>query len=88
LALRDLFRNPFSFLFARSSNEERVAAYVIREHERGRSLNEILDDPYVKNRTSPLERDRLLDRPEVIRALGRDVVQAVREAGLTSGSGP
>jgi hypothetical protein len=82
LALRDLF----SFLFTRSTNEERVAAYVIREHERGRSLEEILDDPYVKNRTTPLERDRLLDRPEVIRALGRDVVQSVRESGLTSDS--
>jgi hypothetical protein len=82
LALRDLF----SFLFTRSTNEERVAAYVVREHERGRSLEEILDDPYVKNRTTPLERDRLLDRPEVIRALGRDVVQSVRESGLTSGS--
>ena len=82
MALRDLF----SFLFTRSSNEERVAAYVVREHERGRSLAEILDDPYVKNRTTPMERDRLLDRPEVIRALGRDVVQSVREAGLTSGS--
>jgi hypothetical protein len=82
LALRDLF----SFLFTRSSNEERVAAYVVREHERGRSLAEILDDPYVKNRTTPMERDRLLDRPEVIRALGRDVVQSVREAGLTSGN--
>ncbi|HXV03794.1 MAG TPA: hypothetical protein VFP24_09510 [Gaiellaceae bacterium] len=82
MALRDLF----SFLFTRSSNEERVAAYVVREHERGRSLAEILDDPYVKNRTTPMERDRLLDRPEVIRALGRDVVQSVREAGLTSGN--
>jgi hypothetical protein len=28
----------------------------------------------VKNRTTPQERDRLLDRPEVIRALGDDVV--------------
>jgi hypothetical protein len=82
LALRDLF----SFLFTRSTNEERVAAYVVREHERGRSLEEILGDPYVKNRTTPLERDRLLDRPEVIRALGRDVVQSVRESGLTSDS--
>jgi hypothetical protein len=79
MAVRDFFRNPFSFLFARSSNEERIAAYVIREHERGRSLNEILDDPYVKNRTTPSERARLLDRPEVIRALGRDVTEAAKE---------
>ena len=38
------FRNLFSFLFQRSSAEERVAAYVIREHDRGRNLAEILED--------------------------------------------
>ncbi len=36
-------RNPFSFLFARSSQEDRLATYVIREHERGRPLDEILE---------------------------------------------
>ena len=76
--LSELFRNPFSFLFARSSNEERVTAYVIREHERGRPLSEILEDPYVRNRTTPQERDRLLDRPELIRAIGDDVITSVR----------
>ena len=63
-------RNPFSFLFARSSQEDRLAAYVIREHERGRPLDDILDDPYVRNRASADEVRRLLDRPEVVRALG------------------
>ena len=72
------FGRLFSFLFQRSSAEERVAAYVIREHERGRSLAEILEDPYVRNRTSPQERERLLDRPEVIRALGDDVIGQAR----------
>jgi hypothetical protein len=76
--LGSLFRNPFSFLFARSSREERVAAYVIREHERGRSLTEILNDPYVRNRLTPNEQARLLDRPEVIRAIGDDVVAETR----------
>ena len=76
--LASLFRNPFSFLFARSSREERVAAYVIREHERGRSLTEILNDPYVRNRLSLSEQARLLDRPEVIRAIGDDVVAETR----------
>ena len=70
MAIGDFFRN----LFNKSSHVDRVAGYVIREHERGRSLTDILDDPYVKNRTTPQERDRLLDRPEVIRALGDDVV--------------
>ena len=78
MALRDFLRNPFSFLGARSSGEDRIAAYVIREHERGRALGEILDDPYIKNRTTPNERARLLDRPEVIRALGQDTVEAAK----------
>jgi len=76
--LAALFKNPFSFLFTRSSQEDRVAAYVIREHERGRALAEILEDPYVRNRCSPQEIERLLDRPELIRALGDDVVSGVR----------
>jgi len=76
--LASLFRNPFSFLFSRSSQGDRVAAYLIREHERGRSLSEILEDPYVRNRCTPEEQARLLDRPELIRALGDDVVTAAR----------
>jgi hypothetical protein len=77
--LSSFLRNPFSFLFARSSQEERLAAYVIREHERGRSLAEILDDPYVRNRATPQEMARLLDRPEVIHSLGSSVVAAEQE---------
>ena len=76
--LASVLRNPFSFLFARSSQEERVAAYVIREHERGRSLAEILEDPYVRNRLTPTQRSRLLDRPDIIRAVGDDTVEATR----------
>jgi hypothetical protein len=79
MALSDFLRNPFAFLFTRSSGEDRIAAYVIREHERGRPLTEILDDPYIKNRTTPQERDRLLDRPEVVRALGRSEVDAAKQ---------
>jgi hypothetical protein len=76
--LAAFFRNPFSFLFARSSHMDRVAAYLIREHERGRALHDILEDPYVRNRCTPQERARLLDRPELIRAIGDDVVSAAR----------
>ena len=79
VSVRGFVRNPFSFLFTRSSTEERVAAYLIREHERGRRLDEILEDPYVRNRTTERERARLLERPEVIEALGRGVIE--REAG-------
>ncbi len=78
--LGEILRSPFSFLFSRSSAEDLVAAYVIREHDRGRSLAEILDDPYVKNRTTPQERERLLDRPDVIRSIGDDMAESARGA--------
>jgi hypothetical protein len=77
--LSALLRSPFSFLFASSRKEERIAEYVIREHRRGRSLEDVLDDPYVKNRCTPGEIARLLDRPELIRALGEDMVASAKE---------
>jgi hypothetical protein len=73
-----LLRSPFSFLFARSSMEERVVAYVIREHGRGRALSEILEDRYVQNRLTPQQRLRMLDRPELIQALGDETVEDTR----------
>jgi hypothetical protein len=76
--LSSLLRGPFSFLFARSSTEDRVAAYVIREHGRGRGLSEILSDRYVQNRLSPEQQRRLLDRPEIVHALGDDAVDETR----------
>ena len=78
MGLGDFLRNPFSFLGARSSGEDRIAQYVIREHERGRPLVEVLDDPYVRNRLTPDQTKRLLDRPEVVHALGQDTVEATR----------
>jgi hypothetical protein len=76
--LSQLFRNPFAFLFERSSQEDRLAAYVIREHNRGRPLEEILQDRYIVNRTSPSQLRRLLDNPDLVRALGNDTIEAVR----------
>ena len=52
---------------------------MIREHERGRALEEILDDPYVANRAQPEQVARLLDRPEVIHALGEGTVAAAQQ---------
>jgi hypothetical protein len=71
-------RNPFQFLFQRSGQEERLAHYVIREHDRGRSLDEILNDHYLLNRTTPQQRERLLDRPEVIRSIGDESIESAK----------
>jgi hypothetical protein len=74
----DLLRSPWSFLFARSTTADRVAAYVIREHGRGRALGEILEDRYVQNRLTPRQQLRLLDRPELIQALGDEAIEESR----------
>ena len=73
------FKDLFSFLFQRSTQEERVAEYVIREHDRGRALADILEDKYVVNRLpAPEQRARLLDRPEILHAVGGDMVEATK----------
>ncbi len=78
LRLGAFIRNPFSFLFAQSSTEDRVCSYVIREHERGRSLHEILDDRYVRNRLNGNQLRRLLERPEIVHAIGDSAVEQAR----------
>jgi hypothetical protein len=83
MSLKDIF----SSLFQRSTGEERVAQYVIREHDRGRPLSEILEDRYVVNRLqSPPQRARLLDRPEIIQAVGGDMAEAAKDAVTGSSS--
>ena len=79
MARRSWWRNPFSGLFAGSSREDQLAAYVIREHHAGRSLNDILDDPYIRNRASDLERRRLLERPDIIKSVGEDIVKSAAD---------
>ena len=84
-------RGFFSRLFGRSepkpddsarhpmSKEDSLAAYLVREHRTGRPLQEILDDPYLKNRASDEQRLRLLERPDVIRAVGEDLAAMAAE---------
>jgi hemerythrin-like domain-containing protein len=78
-SLGSFFKSPFSFLFTRSSAEEQVVAYITREHRRGRRLTEILEDRYVQNRLTPQQQARLLDRTDVIQALGEQDIDAARQ---------
>jgi dihydropteroate synthase len=79
LNLGSVLRNPFSFLFTRSSAEEQVVTYLTREHRRGRSVADIFTDRYVQNRLSAEQQARLLDRPDLVRTLGEHDVAAARE---------
>ena len=72
------FRNPFTGLFSRSRREQYLEQYVLREYARGRRLDEILSDHYVRNRTTREQRARLLDRPEIVAAIGRQTVEELK----------
>jgi hypothetical protein len=78
LGVVDAIKSAFSFLSSRSQSEERVAQYVIREHHRGRPLHEVLEDHYVTNRLSAEQIERLLDRPDLVHALGENLVNETK----------
>ena len=79
-------KNPFSFLFVSTKRENYLAEYVLRECRRGRSLEEVLADRYVVNRSTPSERERLLEQPEFVSALGEQAVAEMKRTFDRDGS--
>jgi hypothetical protein len=73
-----LRNHPFASLFSPARSEQYLARYVLREHAGGRSLEDILADPYVRNRSTAEQRSRLLERPEIVAALGERAVGDLR----------
>jgi hypothetical protein len=78
--------NPFSFLFVSTKRENYLAAYVLRECRHGRSLDDVLADRYILNRSTPSERERLLERPEFVSALGEQAVAEMKRTLDRGGS--
>lgn len=72
--------NLFASMFVRSRREQYLAEYVIRECSRGKSLDEVLNDPYIRNRTNAEQRSRLLDRPDVVARVGENALEELRTA--------
>ena len=58
--------------------EDALVRYVVRELEGGRPLADVMTDPYVTNRAGQVDSRRLLDRPEIIAAVGEDVLDDLR----------
>jgi len=58
-----------------NAGHKRLVEYVVRQVRAGRRLADVLDDPYVTNRSSTLDRRALLEEPEVVTAVGREIEQ-------------
>lgn len=75
-------KSPFGSLFAPTKREQYVERYVLREHEKGRPLAEILEDPYVRAWSTQEERARLVERPNVVAAIGEHTLADLRATVL------
>ncbi len=58
--------------------EDRVLRYVAGELDKGRRFDEILADPYVVNNTDEQGRNRLLEKPETLRAVEEQLLSMRR----------
>jgi hypothetical protein len=63
-------KNPFASLFSSTRREQYLTRYALRETAKGRPLDEVLTDPYIRNRSTPEERARLIEQPEILKAIG------------------
>lgn len=61
-----------------SAKHKRLVGYVVRQLRGGRDLEQVLEDPYVTNRLSPLDRRALLEEPEVVEAAHDEVLERMR----------
>lgn len=61
-----------------SRRTDALARYVILEAGRGRDLTDILDDAYIANRADHATLRALLDRHDVVEALGQDATDGLR----------
>lgn len=67
-----------NLLQTQSAKHKRLVDYVAGQLSAGRDLQEVMEDPYVTNRISVVERRALLDEPKVVEAAGDDVLARMR----------
>jgi hypothetical protein len=70
-----------------SAKHKRLIEYVVRQLRGGRPLHEVLDDPYVVNRSNLVDRRALLEEPAVVEAAGGEAALARLRADLEAALG-
>jgi hypothetical protein len=71
---------PYFFAGHRPFRQARLVSYIRREHRRGRSLTEILDDRYVQRCGSREFVWQTIRDSALIQLLEQDVVEAIQRA--------
>ncbi|MHB0977614.1 MAG: hypothetical protein ACYC1U_10585 [Candidatus Aquicultorales bacterium] len=58
--------------------EERVVGYIVKELEMGRTLTEVLKDPYISNRVDENKLSELLQNKEIILTVEQELSNALK----------
>jgi hypothetical protein len=61
-----------------SAKHKRLIEYAVRQLGTGRDLKDVLEDPYITNRSTAIDRRALLEEPEVVEAAGAEVLEQMR----------
>ena len=61
--------------------EARVLRFVVQEIHDGKTLEQALAEPYVMNNTTEVWRREMLERPEIVEAVEREIKKAFQERG-------
>jgi hypothetical protein len=61
--------------------EERVVQFIVQEIHAGKTLEEALQEPYVKNNTTPDWRREILERPEIVKAVEEEMEKVFGAGG-------
>jgi hypothetical protein len=71
---------PYFFAARRTFRQERLLSYIRREHRRGRSLSEIVEDDYVRRCGSRELVWQTLRETPLIELLEQDVIEEIQRA--------
>jgi hypothetical protein len=61
-----------------SARHKRLIEYVTGQLAQGRSLTDVVNDPYITNRLNPMERRALVEEPKIVEAAQADALDDLR----------
>lgn len=67
-----------SLITDESAAHKRLIEYVTGQIRQGRTLADVVEDPYVTNRLNPMERRALVEEPEIVEAAQGEALDELR----------
>lgn len=67
-----------SLLSDHTAEHKRLVEYVVEQCGTGRDLSDVIEDPYVTNRLTPVQRCALVEEPEIVHAAQAESLAVLR----------